>query len=54
MCTCTEYSICILCLLTNPSVIVSCNSILNGLVYFIDVLYICICDIEDREESEIN
>ena len=31
--------------------IVSCNSILNGLAYFIDVLYICICDIEHREET---
>ena len=34
------YSICILSLLTNLSVLVSCNSILNGLVYFINVLYI--------------
>ena len=45
------YSICILNLLTNLSVIVSCNSVLNGLVYFINVLYICICDIVHREET---
>ena len=36
------YSICILSVLTNLSVIVCCNSILNGLVYFIAVLYICL------------
>ena len=40
----------ILCLFTNLPVIVSCNSILNGLEYFFDVLYICICDIV-REET---
>ena len=41
------YSICILCWLTNLPVIVSYNSILNDLVQFIDMLYICIisCDI---------
>ena len=49
--SCNVYSICILCLTTNLSVIVSCNSILNGLVYFIDVLYICISDIVHREET---
>ena len=32
-------------LLTNLPVIVSYNSILNCLMYFIDMLYICICDI---------
>ena len=45
------YSICILVLNTNLSAIVSYNSILNGLVYFINVLYICICDIVHREET---
>ena len=43
------YSICSLCLLTNLSMIVSRNSILNGLVYYIDVLYIC--DTVHREET---
>ena len=45
------YIICILCLLKNLPVIVSCNSIQNGLVYFIDILYICICDIVLGEET---
>ena len=45
------YSICILCLLTNLSVIVSCNSILNGFVYFTDSLYICIRDTVHRGET---
>ena len=48
------YSMCILCLNTNLSAIVSCNSILNGVVYFIDVLYICICDSVHREGTSIN
>ena len=30
---------------TNLPVVVSYNSILNCLVHFIDMLYICICDI---------
>ena len=45
------YSICILCLTTNLFVTVSCNFILNGLMYFMDVLFICICDIVHREET---
>ena len=45
------YSKCILCLAINLSVVVSCNSIQNRLVYFIDVLYICIYDIVHREET---
>ena len=39
------HSICILSLLTNLSVVVACYSMLNGLVYFINIKYICICDI---------